>query len=190
MLRACRGCSVGMLWNKQGNTVASHARRCCVDISECFRRHSRCRERMAERQLHIERERGRDEWLHFKTPQQHLRTFSCKNVHEKDAWWSILASSECVSVVFHEPATPAKNANLHSWSVISLLLSPRCCLLARLSGGSVRFKRPLDPDESHELKRWCSFMSASLPLSRVSHNYSYWQKISAGALQQGNYINH
>lgn len=58
------------------------------------------------------------------------------------------------------------------------------------SGGSVRFKRPLDPEESHELKRWCSFMSASLPLSRVSHNYSYWQKISAGALQQGNYINH
>lgn len=56
-------------------------------------------------------------------------------------------------MVFHEPATPAKNANLHSWSVISLLLSPRCCLLARLARGSVQFKRPLDPDESHELKR-------------------------------------
>lgn len=47
---------------------------------------------------------------------------------------SILAWCECVgdvSWVGDAAATPEKNANLHSWSVISLLLSPSGCLPAR-----------------------------------------------------------
>lgn len=61
-----------------------------------------------------------------------------KNVHPGEAF---LAWSECVSVMFQEPAPVLqllqKNANLHSWSVISLLLSPPCCLPARLVRGDL-----------------------------------------------------
>lgn len=142
---------VGNLW--QWNTSRSYTeafhvnvRHFSADICECSRTQRVEKEGRADEKRGAvserETERDWDEWPNLKASQKYLHTFisemcvrlKCSTV----SWPALCVCVRDVSWARAGAATIVKNANLHSRSVISLLLSP-CCLLPARAVGDLDF---------------------------------------------------
>lgn len=136
------------VWNKQGTTVAFHARRCCVDISECLRRHSRSRQRGGRKTGDTQKEREKRWMAVLKSTAvapSHFHWF--KNVHPGEAFFGLVRV--CVKWCFMSlrrccQCNSCKRMPIYipGVSFHYFYLHPAVSL-PDWSGGSVQFKCPL-----------------------------------------------